>query len=204
MLSPQPLLAAQSFVRLHHAMPVPQQLPQIPVLPGRHPDLRKVIFQHEFQNQLRVLPICLLLSHSSGSDFCRISDPQLEVQLREQSFKPARLSTGFHPHTHLLSRELAIKLFRFLAVLQSPFLQLPTLRIHKRNLLKARVVICSYNDHVRLLSPSPLVGFTTKVHSGIGADIVMESITLKTPNPGEQTAQTCAHGLFSTVVIMTQ
>jgi hypothetical protein len=67
-------------------------------------------------------------------------------------------------------------------VLQSPFLELPTVGIHKCNLLKARVVICSYNDHVRLLSPSPLVGFsTTKVYSGIGADIVMESITLKSP-----------------------
>jgi hypothetical protein len=31
-------------------------------------------------------------------------------------------------------------------------------------------------------SPSPLVGFsTTKVYSGIGADIVMESISLKSP-----------------------
>ena len=31
-------------------------------------------------------------------------------------------------------------------------------------------------------SPSLLVGFsTTKVYSGMGADIVMESITLKTP-----------------------
>ena len=31
-------------------------------------------------------------------------------------------------------------------------------------------------------SPSPLVGFsTTNVYSGIGADIVMESITLKPP-----------------------
>ena len=36
---------------------------------------------------------------------------------------------------------------------------------------------------VRLLSPSLLVGFgTTKVYSGMGADIVMESITLKIPD----------------------
>jgi hypothetical protein len=35
-------------------------------------------------------------------------------------------------------------------------------------------------------SPSPLVGFsTTKVYSGIGADIVMESITLKCPVAGK-------------------
>src|SRR5271169_4504724 len=40
---------------------------------------------------------------------------------------------------------------------------------------------------VRLLSPSPLVGFsTTQVYSGIGADIVMESITLKTPAPANR------------------
>ena len=33
--------------------------------------------------------------------------------------------------------------------------------------------------------PSPLVGFcTTKVYSGIGADIVIESITLKCPAHG--------------------
>jgi hypothetical protein len=81
-----------------------------------------------------------------------ISDPQLDVQLREQSFKPARLSTGFHSYSHLhsLGREIAIQLFRFLTVLQSPLLKLPSVGIHKRNLLKARVVVCSYNDHIRL------------------------------------------------------
>src|ERR1700722_16087864 len=55
-----------------------------------------------------------------------------------------------------LGREIAIKLFRFLTVLQSPFLELPSVGIHKPNLLKARMVVCSYNDHVRLLSPEPV------------------------------------------------
>jgi hypothetical protein len=31
------------------------------------------------------LPIRLLLSHSSASDFCRISDPQFNLQLGQQS-----------------------------------------------------------------------------------------------------------------------
>jgi hypothetical protein len=130
-LPPQPLLAAQAFVqrhrlqlvhdsraRLHHAVPVPQQLPQIPVLPARHPDLRKIILQHEFQNQLRVLPIRLLLADSSGSDFCRISDPEFNLQLGQQSFEPAPVPTGFHPYTNLLpcGRELAIEPLRFLAM----------------------------------------------------------------------------------------
>jgi len=40
------------------------------------------------------------------------------------------------------------------------------------------VKIYSYNDHVRLLSPEP-VGWIQhhQLYSGVGADIVMESIT---------------------------
>jgi hypothetical protein len=34
---------------------------------------------------------------------------------------------------------------------------------------------------VRLLSPGPWLVGTTKVYPGVGADIVMESITLTTP-----------------------
>ena len=33
-----------------------------------------------------------------------------------------------------------------------------------------------YNHHVRLLSPGPWLVGTTKAYSGVGADIVMESI----------------------------
>jgi hypothetical protein len=32
-------------------MPKPRQLPQIPVFPTGHPDLRKVILQHQLQNR---------------------------------------------------------------------------------------------------------------------------------------------------------
>src|SRR5215469_8944349 len=55
-LSPQPLLTAQAFIQsyrlqlvhdpgahLHHPMAVPQQLPQIAIVPARYPDLGKII-----------------------------------------------------------------------------------------------------------------------------------------------------------------
>jgi hypothetical protein len=35
------------------------------------------------------------------------------------------------------------------------------------------VIVTSYNQHVRLLSPEPWLVGTTKVYSGLGADIVM-------------------------------
>src|SRR6266853_505560 len=58
-----------------------------------------------------------------------------------------------------LGRESAVELLRFLAVLQPPLLQFSTVGIHKRNLLEGRVVIASYNHHVRLLSPEPFGWF---------------------------------------------
>ena len=51
-----------------------------------------------------------------------------------------------------------------------------SVRIDKRNLLEARVIVTTYNDHVRLLSPEPYLVSATKVYSGMGADIVMESL----------------------------
>ena|SRR5205807_7188826 len=51
-----------------------------------------------------------------------------------------------------------------------------SVRIDKRNLLEARVIVTTYNDHVRLLSPEPWLVSATKVYSGVGADIVMESL----------------------------
>src|ERR1035437_2972197 len=96
---------------------------------------------------------------------------------------PARL----HPYAHLhsLCRQITVELLRFLAVLQSPLLQFPSLGIYKSNLLEARVVVTTYNHHVRLLSPERSWLVATKVYSGTGADIVMESITLIDPVVGE-------------------
>src|ERR1700751_5184762 len=67
------------------------------------------------------------------------------------------------------------------------FLELSGVRIHRSNLLKPGVEIYSYNDHVRLLSPEP-VGWIQhhQPYSSGGADIVMESITLKTPANGQK------------------
>src|SRR5262249_15410122 len=113
------------------------------------PNPWKTIFHQQAQQQPGISPIRLRLAYPLGFNLRRVADPQLKVQLRQQSFKPACMSTGFHPHSHLhcLRRQLSVKLFRFLAVLQPPFFILSGLGIHKRNLLEARVIIASYNDH---------------------------------------------------------
>src|ERR1700674_5621109 len=103
------------------------------------------------------------------------------------------MPTGFHPHAnlHSLRCQLAVELLRFLAVLQSALPAFPSFAIHKRNLLEARMVVTTYNPHVRLLSPGPWLVGTTKVHPGVGADIVMESVTPKpvqgVPRPNPKT-----------------
>src|SRR5216684_1433768 len=112
---------------------------------------------------LCILAIRLLLAYSFGSDLGGIANPQLEVQFRQQSLEPARMPTGFYPHTHFHSWccEVTVELFRFLRVLQSPLSKFSRVGIHKPNLLEARVVVTSYNDHLRLLSPEPVGWFST-------------------------------------------
>jgi hypothetical protein len=58
-----------------------------------------------------------------------------------------------------LRRQIAIKLSRFLAMLQSPLLHFPGFGIHPCNLLKSQLIVTTSNHHVRLLSPGPLVGW---------------------------------------------
>src|SRR5271170_4034750 len=111
---------------------------------------------------LRILPIRLLLAFALPGDLAGIPDPQLKLQFRDESLKPARMPARFHPYAHLhsLRRKVAIELLRFLTVLQSPLLELPCVCIHKSNLLKTRVVIASYNDHCSApLSRALLVGW---------------------------------------------
>src|SRR6202451_4099622 len=54
--------------------------------------------------------------------------------------------------------QIPIELLCFsLTVVQSPFTTLSCLGVSKRDVLIARVIIHAYNQHVRLLSPEPLV-----------------------------------------------
>src|ERR1035437_1060766 len=150
-------------------MPMPQQLPQITILPARYPDLRKVIFQHQSQNVLRILAIGLLLAFALPGDLGGVPDPQLEVKFRQQSLEPASMPARFHSHTNLhpLCRQTTVEFLRFLAVLQSPLPALAGGGVHKSNLLEGRVIIASYDQHNGSFLPS-LFGWlcTTKVYSG--------------------------------------
>jgi hypothetical protein len=79
--SPERLFSPDTFVQghhlqlvhhsrshLHHAMAMPEQLPQIAIVPVRHPNPGKSFFHQQSQHQLRILPISLLLSHSLASN----------------------------------------------------------------------------------------------------------------------------------------
>src|SRR5215467_12801956 len=126
-----------------------------------------------------ILAIRLLLPDSLRADLGSIADPQLHLQFGQQSLEPPRLPARFHPQPYLHSShsKLAIELLRWLAMLQASLLELSRVGVDPCNLLNPRVIIATYNDHLRLLSPGPWLVRTTKAYSGVGADIVMESIT---------------------------
>jgi len=64
---------------LHQPMPMPQQLSIVAVLRIRYPDPRKTVFHQKAQQQLRILPIRLLLARSLAANLRRIPDPKLEL-----------------------------------------------------------------------------------------------------------------------------
>src|SRR3954449_11607075 len=73
----------------------------------------------------------------------------------QQTLKPAAVSAGFHPYTPPSCLERPVKLLGFIAVSQSPFGGLAGVCVHQCNLLKARMIVTTYNQHVRLLSSEP-------------------------------------------------
>ena len=111
--------------------------------PGCHYPLIKCRLDPLWNRQLRILAIRLLLPHSLRSHLGSVADPQLEVQLRQRPFKPARMPTGFHPYTYLhsLDREIAVELLRLLAMLQSTLPAFACFGLHKSNLSEARMVV---------------------------------------------------------------
>ncbi len=118
----------------------------------------KTLFHHQPQQQLRILPIRLLLAHPLGADLSGVPNPQFELQLAQQALEPTRVPAGFHSYPHPLPFKPGIELLGFSTVCQPPFPQLTALGIDKRNLLEARMIITPYNQHVRLLSSEPFGG----------------------------------------------
>ena len=67
------------------------------VLTSTHAQFHPVPVPLQSQKQLRILSVRLLFPHSFCSNLCRVSDPQLELQLRRQTLKPSRLSASSIP-----------------------------------------------------------------------------------------------------------
>ena len=71
-------LVHDSRAHLHQAVPMPQQLLQVPIDRVWYPDPRKTIFHHQPQQQLRILTVGLLLPYPLALNLGRITDPQLK------------------------------------------------------------------------------------------------------------------------------
>src|SRR5581483_2788575 len=75
--------------------------------------------------------------------------------------EPTRVSAGFHPHSRrkISLFQYPVERFGLFTVRQPMFAQFPGLGIHASNLLEARMIVTTYNEHVRLLSSEPFGWF---------------------------------------------
>src|SRR5215469_6248057 len=141
-----------------------QQLPQVPLGNRRYPDLRKAIFYHQLQNQLRRSPVMLLLPPILPGDRSRIPDPQLVSTPRQQALKPMRVPTGLDAYQHglLLS---CVKSSRLLGMQQPALDQLARSHLQHCDLLEARMKVTAYILHIRPPSSRALRSFANRVYS---------------------------------------
>src|SRR4029077_6124017 len=126
-----------------------QQLPQIPVLPSVHPDLRKVILPHQLQNMLRVLAIRLLLPPPLRADLGRVADPQIKLQLGCETLEPTSVPTGLNADAYCLARtrESTVILPRLVGMCQPFLLDLSGRGVEQSDLSQLAMEIYAYNDH---------------------------------------------------------
>src|ERR1700747_2354264 len=75
----------------------------------------------------------------------------------QQTLEPARVSARLDAHScgYILLLQLPVKLLGLLAMCQASFAQFPRVGIDASNLLEARMIVTTYNQHVRLLSSEP-------------------------------------------------
>src|SRR5713226_9479501 len=114
------------------------------------------------------------------------------------------MPTGFHAHAHCQAAgsEALIELLGLLLVSQAFFAEIACVGVHVRNLLEARVIITTYNDHVRLLSPEPSwLALAPPTLLGSGSRHCYGIITLRTPcRAGSMSVNACLRQLDSRAI----
>src|SRR5712692_2832708 len=113
------------------------------------------------------------------------------------------MPTGFHAHAHCQAAgsEALIELLGLLLVSQAFFAEIACVGVHVRNLLEARVIITTYNDHVRLLSPEPSwLALAPPTLLGSGSRHCYGIITPTTPQPGCERKRSFTSGILHEVL----
>src|SRR5215472_2301895 len=141
---------------------MPQQLSQIPLRRRRYPDPRKPVLQQQIENMQSISRVGLLPPHHGGANLGRISYPKLVSQLGQHPLEPLRVASCFHAHPHWLLQPGVKLLCLTVRMFQLAFDQVAGFCVHHRNLLEARMKICAYNQHTRLLSSESWSDCTAK------------------------------------------
>ena len=130
------------------------------------------------EEQLCISAVRLLLRHTLPSNLKWISNPEFKIQFHHESLEPAHVACSFHARAHAdsLLLEPAIKLLDLASFMAKLLLSdFSSFEIQERNLLGARVMVQTSNQHVRLPFSEPGAIAIAKFTQVEGADIVRKS-----------------------------
>src|SRR5216684_3258975 len=105
---------------LDQLLPVTQHAQYFATLHCRPMQTRKLIVEHQIQNEFGVAPIVLLPPTSSAADLGGMTQPDFATQLLEHSFEPGTVTTCFQADDYLPAK-LGVKSLDHLFVLVLQF-----------------------------------------------------------------------------------
>src|SRR4029077_4493544 len=105
---------------LDQLLPVTQHAQDFSTLHGRPVEPRKLIVEHEIQNEFGVAPIVLLPPTSPAADLGGMAQPDFATQFLEHSFEPGAVTTCFQADDYRPA-ELGVETTHLLFVLVLQF-----------------------------------------------------------------------------------
>jgi len=133
--------------KANQLVPVPQQLPRVPLRQGRNPNAREPLLQQQIKQVRGVAPVRLLFPHHARPNLARVADPEFMPEFGQQALEPLRMARRLYAHPRWLWQASVKRSGLSVFVLQPPLGQLPGGLVQHGDLLIARVKIASYNSH---------------------------------------------------------
>src|SRR5688500_11563439 len=97
-------------------MPITEHAQNLATLRGGTVNLRKLMMEHQLQDQFRIAAVVFLAPAGAPTNLGRVAEPDLVPQFFQQLFEPGGITTGLEAHDYRTAQLFIELTYRFLVV----------------------------------------------------------------------------------------